>query len=155
MDASKLVLTARDLTAQFVLHMPGAFKPHVDSDTSDPFMPRDPWELLESGQFSHVPKMHGYNLRDNSFFMAPLIRDPSLIGEFATRWEEILAMYMFLREAEEITEEDREAGRFYLDKYLDGKVPSSPDDLDKLGDLVTLFYQVEIETFKEKKPVVL
>ncbi len=44
-----------------------------------------------------VPKIHGYNLHDNSFFMAPLIKDPSLIKELETRWEELLAVFMFLR----------------------------------------------------------
>ena len=53
-DSTRLVLTARTLVEQFVLHMPAAFKPHVDAGTSDPFLPEDPWLLLERGQFNQV-----------------------------------------------------------------------------------------------------
>lgn len=49
-----MVLKARDLLSQFVLHLPGGFKPHVDIGTSDPFLPRDPWDILDSGEFNHV-----------------------------------------------------------------------------------------------------
>ncbi len=54
MDAEKLIITARDLTSTFVLHLPNGFRPHVDVGTSDPFLPIDPWDILESGDFNHV-----------------------------------------------------------------------------------------------------
>ncbi len=51
-------------------------------------------------------------------------------------------LYYFYREKDEITEADREAGRYYLEKYLDGQVPKAAGDLKRLGDLITRFYLV-------------
>jgi len=40
---------------------PLVFKPYIDDYTSDPFVPKDPWELIESGEFQHVPLIIGNN----------------------------------------------------------------------------------------------
>ncbi len=34
--------------------LPLIFKPVVDNYTSDPFVPRDPWKIIESGEFNQV-----------------------------------------------------------------------------------------------------
>ncbi len=34
--------------------LPLIFKPVVDNFTSDPFVPRDPWDIIESGEFNQV-----------------------------------------------------------------------------------------------------
>ena len=40
---------------------PLVFKPYIDDYSSDPFVPQDPWELIESGGFQHVPLIIGNN----------------------------------------------------------------------------------------------
>ncbi len=91
------MISARDLTSQFVLHLPNGFKPHVDAGTSDPFLPKDPWQMLRSGDFNHVPMIHGYNLYDNAFMVAPLLQQPHRFKQLEEEWEELAALFMFSR----------------------------------------------------------
>ncbi len=69
----------------------------MDCDTSDPFLPRDPWQMLRSGDFSHVPMIHGYNLYDTAFMVAPMMQEPHRFKQLEEEWEEILPLYMFSR----------------------------------------------------------
>ena len=56
-DAS--TIQAESLLFSRVDFFPLTFKPYIDDFNSDPFLPKEPWAMIESGDFSHVPLIIG------------------------------------------------------------------------------------------------
>lgn len=80
MDAHKLYLAGLTLFSEFGV-FPNPFMPHLDNGTSEPFLPADPWELMQQGRFNHVPSIQGYNEEDGLLFTALYARMPELFKD--------------------------------------------------------------------------
>ncbi len=78
--------------------LPLIFKPVVDNFTSDPFVPRDPWESIESGDFSHVPLIMGANSEEGLYPILKFHNNETLILQMAKNWDKFIApLLIFIR----------------------------------------------------------
>jgi carboxylesterase type B len=69
---------------------PVVFKPYVDDFSSNPFVPKDPWELIESGSFEDVPLIIGNNNDEGLAFVYDFYLDSDLADDLRNRWNEDL-----------------------------------------------------------------
>ena len=77
---------------------PLVFKPYIDDFSKDPFVPKDPWEIIESGEFNHVPLIMGNNNDEGLLTADNYYYDSSLLPELEKRWEnEIGPLYIYGR----------------------------------------------------------
>lgn len=95
-DPEKLYLTGLELFTTFG-YIPNPFKPSLDNGTSVPFLPKEPWELMTSGEFSHVPSIQGYNELDGAMFTSLYARDPTLFKETKDNFEGMASLMMYQR----------------------------------------------------------
>ena len=65
---------------------PLVFKPYIDDFSKDPFVPKDPWELIESGEFNHVPIIIGNNKDEGILTAINFHMDPERLADLANRW---------------------------------------------------------------------
>ena len=78
--------------------LPIVFKPVVDDFTSDPFAPKDPWQIIESGEFNHVPIIMGANSDEGLFSAFGFSGNPELLEELSSKWEaEYAPLFIFHR----------------------------------------------------------
>ncbi len=66
---------------------PLVFKPYVDDFTKDPFVPKDPWELIESGEFNHLPLIMGHTLDEGLLSAAFYHKNPDMVDQLVKRWD--------------------------------------------------------------------
>ena len=71
--------------------LPLIFKPVVDNFTSNPFVPRDPWEIIESGEFSQVPLIMGANSDEGLFPTLKFYANETMILQMAANWDKFIA----------------------------------------------------------------
>jgi carboxylesterase type B len=69
---------------------PTVFKPYIDDFSSNPFMPKDPWELIESGSFNDVPLIIGNNNDEGLMTTLKFYLNSDLIADLRNRWNEEL-----------------------------------------------------------------
>ena len=69
------------------LGYPYIFKPEVDSFTSDPFLPKDPWEMIEAGEFNHIPIIMGSNSDEGLLTGLGFYNSESKLKELADNWD--------------------------------------------------------------------
>jgi len=62
------------------------FRPYFDDFNSDPFIPKDPWDMIEAGEFNDVPLILGNNNDEGLFLAADYYRDPTLIEDLSRNW---------------------------------------------------------------------
>ena len=78
--------------------LPLIFKPVVDDFTSDPFVPKDPWKMIEAGEFNQVPIIMGANSDEGLFSALNFYLNPDLLEELSSKWEsEYAPLYIFHR----------------------------------------------------------
>ena len=104
------------------------FKPVVDDFSADPFLPRDPHDILLSGDFNKVPTILGYN-KDEGLGSFLEVKD-KIHGYTA----ENLAFDLLGREEEEMDDKDRQFVALYLKDHFDNQ-PLGPDMKDKIGQM--------------------
>lgn len=59
----------------------------VDDFTSDPFIPKNPWLIIESGDFNQIPVIVGANHDEGLFSALRYVSNPSLLEDLASNWE--------------------------------------------------------------------
>ena len=69
---------------------PIPFKPYVDDFNSDPFLPKDPLDMIESGEFNDVPLIMGNNKDEGLMTAMTFYSKPELLEELSRRWHEDL-----------------------------------------------------------------
>jgi len=69
---------------------PVPFKPYIDDFNSDPFIPKDPWDLIEAGNFNDVPLIIGNNRDEGLMSAGTYYRDPTKIENLSKRWHQDL-----------------------------------------------------------------
>jgi carboxylesterase type B len=50
--------------------IPIAFGPRIDAERENPFLPKDPIDIIESGSFNQVPLIIGVNANEGAFAIA-------------------------------------------------------------------------------------
>ena len=69
------------------LSYPYIFKPEVDNFTSDPFLPKSPWEIIEAGEFNQIPIIMGSNSEEGLLSALSIYDNEKMIAELASRWD--------------------------------------------------------------------
>ncbi len=59
----------------------------IDDFTSDPFVPANQWDLIESGNFSQVPIIMGSNSDEGLSSALTYYSNQTLLEELAENWE--------------------------------------------------------------------
>ena len=67
--------------------LPVVFKPEIDDYTSDPFVPKDPWEIAESGDFNHVPLISGANSDEGLYLVLSTLDDEAFWANVGLHWD--------------------------------------------------------------------
>jgi hypothetical protein len=81
-----------------VLDFPLIFIPVVDDFTSDPFVPKDPWESIEAGEFNQIPIIIGGNNDEALFNALRYYFDEAMLEELSSKWEtEFGPLFIFHR----------------------------------------------------------
>ena len=65
---------------------PLVFKPYIDDFSHDPFVPKDPWELIQSGDFNHVPLIIGNNKDEGIISAINFVTDSERLEDLGNRW---------------------------------------------------------------------
>ena len=71
------------------------FKPYIDEFNSDPFLPKDPLDMIESGKFNDVPLILGNNGDEGLMTAGNYYDNPTKLEELRRRWNEDLAPLFF------------------------------------------------------------
>lgn len=100
------------------IRAPFPFKPIVDGGlVSDPVLPAEPLQLLQSGQYNKVPIIVGTNKDEGLLIKGFYGREE---GGYATAWRDwdtVGPLAFFHRERDEVGEAEVEATRQYRDKH--------------------------------------
>jgi hypothetical protein len=59
----------------------------VDNFTSDPFVPENQWDMIESGSFNQVPLIMGSNSDEGLLSALNFHFNQTLLDELAENWE--------------------------------------------------------------------
>jgi carboxylesterase type B len=70
-----------------VAGLPLTFQPEVDNFTSDPFIPKSSWEIIESGEFNHVPTIIGANAQEGLLSSLFFYKNKTFMDEIAEKWD--------------------------------------------------------------------
>ena len=68
---------------------PCIFKPEVDNFTSDPFLPKSPWEMIEAGEFNHIPIIMGSNSEEGLLGALNIYNNETKIEDLAAKWDNV------------------------------------------------------------------
>jgi carboxylesterase type B len=79
--AENVLMFAKDID-----HFPMPFHPIVDDFTRKPFLPLEPIESLEKGQFNDVPMVIGHNRDEGTLFIFVYSQNQSKIDESVELW---------------------------------------------------------------------
>ncbi len=74
---------------EIIPSLPFIFKPVVDNFTTDPFLPKDPWTIIESGEFTQF--IMGANADEGLFPILKYHKNETFIKEIATNWDQFVA----------------------------------------------------------------
>jgi carboxylesterase type B len=66
---------------------PLVFKPYIDDFSQDPFIPKDPWDIINTGEFNDVPLIIGNNKDEGLNIASEFHEDPSKAEELIKRWD--------------------------------------------------------------------
>lgn len=72
---------------------PIVFKPYIDEFSKDPFVPKDPWELIESGKLNDVPLIMGNNNDEGLVTATSYHLDSDLLPDLQKRWDNELGPF--------------------------------------------------------------
>lgn len=129
-DPHRIALEAKKLFASFLAN-PYPFKPVLDNATSQPFFRKDPFEILESGDFRQIPIMIGNNRDEGLIVSSSFIRDPQLWSEFRQNLGDLLPLIFFGRTKSSIQTEDVDSLKILLPSGI------VPFDFKNLTDFVS------------------
>ena len=109
--------------------IPKAFKPVVDDYSSDPFLPGEPLELIERGQFSSVPLIVGANQHEGQLFM---LSKPKLQEFLEEKWNQYIPNSLLFRETDSHDEATDRFAQTVKEEFFDGQTPDLETDRDRL-----------------------
>ena len=64
------------------------FKPYIDDFNMDPFIPKDPLDMIEAGEFNDVPLILGNNKDEGLMNALTFYHKPELLEEVTRKWNE-------------------------------------------------------------------
>jgi len=88
------------------LSYPGPWVPGVDKATQEPFLPRDPEEVLRSGADNGVPVMIGFNSEEGLLYTSRFQKDPDFQTRFQTDWDSCAPINFLGLELDQVTVDD-------------------------------------------------
>ena len=109
--------------------IPKAFKPVVDDYAAQPFLPAEPMELIERGQFSQVPLIVGGNMHEGQLF---LLSKPNLQNFLAERWNQFIPSSLLFRETDSHDEATDRFARTVKEEFFEGRTPDLETERDRL-----------------------
>ena len=62
------------------------FKPYIDDFNTDPFIPKDPLDMIEAGEFNDVPLILGNNKDEGLMNALTFYYKPELLEEVTRKW---------------------------------------------------------------------
>eukprot|EP00092_Neocalanus_flemingeri_P021127 GFUD01022894.1.p1 GENE.GFUD01022894.1~~GFUD01022894.1.p1 ORF type:complete len:581 (+),score=136.25 GFUD01022894.1:59-1801(+) len=119
--------------ADLGLTFPGPWVPVVDNYLEEPFLPRDPEEILKDGKENKVPVMIGFTKEDGLLYTTRFIKDPEFEKHFNDNWDTCAPINLLGKESHAISDQDIE----YVNNLR--KSYSSNSDQIKPAELTTLF----------------
>merc|ERR1719290_496331 len=63
-----------------------AMLPVIDDFSSRPFIPREPLEMIKSGNYSQVPLVMGYSKDEHLIYKFIFLSDPSILERISGDW---------------------------------------------------------------------
>jgi len=100
------------------IRAPFPFKPIVDGGlVSDPVLPAEPLQLLQSGQYNKVPLIVGTNRDEGLLIKGFYDREEEGYATAWRDWDTVGPLAFFHRERDEVGEAEVEASRRYRDKH--------------------------------------
>ena len=122
---------------------PMPWVPIQDDFSSDPFLPNDFNQAVESGKFSNVPVMMGSCKDEGLIMSAPFYKSPERWNLLRKEWTEFAPLLFLNTERDLLTKKIRniskEIGEFYFGKGLDiSTLEGNDENLTKLTQIYTL-----------------
>ena len=108
---------------------PKTFKPVVDDYAAEPFLPGEPLELIERGEFNKVPLIIGANLHEGQLFM---LSKPKLQEFLEERWNQYIPNSLLNRETDSHDESTDRFAQRVKEEFFDGRTPNLEADCDRL-----------------------
>lgn len=121
------------------VRVPMPFKPIVDGDlVKDPFLPKEPIDILSEGTYNQVPLIIGSNKNEGLLVNAFFLKNTTKYDEAYDNWQKIGPLHFFHREQDEIMEEESEESMKYLRKHFKNSKfgPDSEEMIQMYGDLM-------------------
>jgi len=88
------------------LTYPGPWVPWVDSSLSQPFLPKDPAEVLRKGEDKALPVMVGFNSEEGLLYTTRFTKSPDFETKFLTDWTSCGPINFLGKEKDAVTEDD-------------------------------------------------
>ena len=104
------------------------FKPIIDDFTSKPFLPKEPLEVIEKGDFNMVPTIIGGNKHEGNMF---LIFNQNLTDQIENDWNKVVPVNLLGRESDSLEGETDEISKMVKTEFFQGRTPD-PDTQDWL-----------------------
>jgi len=98
----------------------GPWKPSGDSFLGNPFVPKDPEDILKHGEDNNVPVIVGFNKEDGLLLTTRFIKDPIVKHNFVANQHTCGPIYLLGKETEEITEKDIALADKIIKSYSSG-----------------------------------
>ena len=100
------------------------FKPIVDDFASKPFMPKEPLEIIESGDFNKVPLIVGSNKHEGLMFM---LFNPNLQEDLRSRFNDYIPNTLLYRETDSYDEGTTKFAQMVKNEF-EGRAPDLETD---------------------------
>jgi len=101
------------------IRAPFPFKPIVDGGlVDDPFLPKEPLDMLKEGDFAKVPLMMGTNNDEGLLIKAFYEREPLKREHAWDNWGKIGPLAFFHREEDEVSAEEAQVCMEFRDKHF-------------------------------------
>ena len=100
--------------------LPKIFKPIVDDYAEEPFLPGEPLELIERGEFSNVPLIIGSNRHEGQLFM---LSKPKLQDYLLEKWNSYIPTSLLFRETDSHDSSTDKFARMVKEEFFGGRAP--------------------------------
>ncbi|CAG0896714.1 unnamed protein product [Darwinula stevensoni] len=108
-----------------------AFAPRVDVEAGAPFLPANPLDILQSGDYTAIPWMTGVNREEGLLLVYPALRKKELFTEIDQKWNEVYCPLFLYLEGPEV-KNVRVTCEAIRSKYF----KELPINMDSISDLI-------------------
>ena len=134
------------------------FRPILDDFTSKPFLPKEPLEVIDKGEFNMVPTIIGGNLHEGNMFMA---FNKDLKEQLENNWNQVIPVNFIGRESDSLDEETDKLAKMVKLEFFQGRTPNLETQdrmtlVDLYGDPFSNYAATKFARMmaaKSKKPV--